>query len=256
MNSMNRRFDPLRLIALALVMGLPGLAMAQEQALPPAREVLDRFVDAVGGEDVVRKPKSFEMTGEFSMPGSGISGSLGIYSMAPNLQLVSLEIPGIGKMQEGFDGELAWSVDPTMGPRIKDGSELAQTTFNADFYAVLHLDNRYKSMETLAKTEFGDSTCFKLRLVTTNDDEIFEYFDVDTGLLTGMERTGEAPVGRIKTSQTAGDYREFAGQKMPTRIVVSVGPIEQVLKINDIKVDTVEKSIFEPPAEIRTLAQE
>ncbi len=253
---MDRRFDPLRLTALALVMGLAGLAMAQKQALPPARQVLDRFVEAVGGEDVIRRPKSFEMTGEFSMPASGISGSLGIYSMAPNMQLVSLEISGIGEVREGFDGELAWSVDPVMGPRIKEGRELAQTKFQADFYAVLHSDGRYKSMETVAKTEFGDSTCFKLRLVTTNDDEIIEYFDVDTGLLTGMEMTIESPMGPIKTSQTAGDYREFAGQKMATRIVVSVGPMEQVLKINDVKVDTVEKSIFEPPAEIRALVEE
>ena len=38
---MHRRFNPLRLTALALVMGLAGLVMAQEQALPPARQVLD-----------------------------------------------------------------------------------------------------------------------------------------------------------------------------------------------------------------------
>ena len=255
---MNRRLDPLRLTALAIVMGLAGLALAQEQeeALPPAREILDRFVEAIGGEDVVRKPKSFEMTGEFSMPASGISGSLGIYSMAPNMQLVSLEIPGIGKVREGFDGEVAWSVDPVMGPRIKDGSELAQTKFQADFYAVLHADSRFKSMETLAKTPFGDSTCFKLRLVTTDDEEIIEYFDVDTGLLRGMERTIESPMGPIQTTQTTGEYREFAGQKMATRVVVSVGPTEQVLKIDEIKVDTVERSIFEPPAEIRALVEQ
>ena len=253
---MNRRFDPLRLTTLALVMGLAGLAMAQEPALPPARQILDRFVEAVGGEEVVRKPKSLEMTGEFSMPASGISGSLGINSMAPNLLLVSLEIPGIGKVREGYDGEVAWSVDPVMGPRIKDGSELAQTKFQSDFYAVLHADSRYKSMETLARTEFGDSTCFKLRLVTTNDDEIIEYFDVDTGLLRGMEMTIESPMGPIKTSQKTGDYREFAGQKIATRVVVSVGPMEQVLKIDEIKVDTLEPSIFEPPAEIRALVEE
>ena len=253
---MNRRTNPLHLTALALVMGLAGLAMAQEQALPPARQVLDRFVEAVGGEDAVLRPKSFEMTGEFSIPASGISGSLGIYSMAPDLQLISLEIPGIGKVLEGYDGEVAWSVDPVMGPRIKEGSELAQSKFQADFYAVLHLDDHYKSMETLARTECGDSTCFKLRLVTTNDDEIIEFFDADTGLLTGIEMTIESPMGQIKTSQTVEDYREFAGQKMATRIVMSVGPMEQVLKINDVKIDTVEKSIFEPPAEIRALVED
>lgn len=249
-------------IAFAFVLGFSGVAAAQQDAvvaeveLPTARQVLDRFVEAIGGEKAVRKPKSLEMTGEFSMPANGISGELSLNTMAPNFLLVTVEIPGIGRTQEGFDGQTAWSMDPIMGPRVKDGSELAQTRFQSNFYAALHADDDYESMETLARTEFGGAPCYKLRLVTRDGEEFFEYFDVGTGLMAGMERTLESPMGPIKTSQITEGYREFAGQRMATRIVVSIGPTEQILQINDVKVDTLNKAAFDLPAEILALVAE
>jgi len=251
-----KQYFALSVIAFGLVLGFAGTAAAQEAELPPAQEVLGRFVEAIGGEKALRRPKSLEMTGEFSMPANGISGELRLYMMAPDLLRVTIEIPGIGLTQEGYDGRTAWSMDPVMGPRVKGGSELAQTRFHSDFYAALHTQDRYESIETVARTEFGDSTCFKLRLVTRYGEEFFEYYDVDTGLLTGMERTIESPMGRVKTSEIVGDYREFAGVKMATRVVRSIGPMEQVLRIDEVKVDTLKKTAFELPAEIQALVAE
>ena len=121
-----KQYFALSAIAFGLVLILAGTAAAQEAELPPAREVLDRFVEAIGGEKAVRKPKSLEMTGEFSMPANGISGELRLYTMAPDLLRVTIEIPGIGLTQEGYDGRTAWSMDPIMGPDAVDDVQRRQ----------------------------------------------------------------------------------------------------------------------------------
>jgi hypothetical protein len=131
-----------------------GLVTAQEaakkaEALPEARAIIDKYIDAVGGEKAIKKIKSMEMTGELKIPAAGINGSLKIQAMAPNKMLVTSEIPGMGMIREGYDGTIAWSVDPNMGPRVKDGEELAQAEFQSDFYGTLHDDSRFKSMETV-----------------------------------------------------------------------------------------------------------
>ena len=36
-----------------------------------------------------------------------------------------MDFPGIGKVEEGFDGETAWENSALQGPRILDGDEKA-----------------------------------------------------------------------------------------------------------------------------------
>ncbi len=234
----------------------PPQTEPEEQELPSARELIDKFVTAVGGEKAMRKHKSVSMTGSFSMPAASLEGKLRIDAMAPNLNLVSLEIPGIGNVREGYDGKVAWSVEPMSGPRVKQGKELAQTAFQSDFLAALHEDDRYESMETIGTMQVGDAECYKVRLVTINGDEIFEYYDMDSGLMLQTEMTVSSQMGEIAMTQTSEDYREFEGIKLPTKMTVTIGPMQQVLTISEVTVNTLEKSAFEPPAEILALVAE
>jgi hypothetical protein len=229
---------------------------ATAEQLPTARDVLDDYVVAVGGKKAVRKVKSMTMIGQLDIPAAGISGSLEIRAMAPNKALLTAEIPGMGQIREGFDGEVAWSMDPNMGPRLKDGDELVQAKFQADFYGTLHAADRYKSMETVEKTDVDGTTCYKIRLVTRDGDEIFEYFDVDNGLMIGTEMEAESPMGAIKVFSKMGDYRQVKGVKLPTRLTQSIGPMEQIMKFSDVSLDDVDPAVFELPAEIRALTEE
>lgn len=257
-------------VVVAFLCGAVGVGYAQqEQAhqgqadqaataepLPAARSVVDDYVKALGGEKAVRKNKSMTLIGEIDIPAAGINGSLEIRAMAPNKLLFISEIPGMGLIREGFDGEVAWAMDPNMGPRVKDGAELNQASFQADFYAALHAPDRYKSMETVEKTDVDGTSCYKIRLVTRDDDEIFEYFDVDSGLMVGSEMEAETLMGTIKIFSKLADYRQINGVKLPTRMTQSIGPMEQIMKFSDVSFDDVDPAVFELPAEIRALIEE
>jgi hypothetical protein len=261
----DRRFRnagvPVAVLALLAVCLVPVASVAQEAAptadtVPEAREVIDRYVKAIGGKKAVLEPKSLAMSGEFSVPAAGMSGTLRIQTMAPNKMLTEVEIPGLGLIREGFDGDVAWSIDPTMGPRVKEGSELSQTAYQSDFYGALHAEDRYKSMETTGQVEFDGKQCYKLELVTANGDEVVEYYDVDSGLMVGTEMTVESPMGPMQVKQTVGGYEKFGKLSLPTETTVSIGPMQQVLTITDVEHDSVDPAAFELPAEIKALVAE
>lgn len=250
-------------LAIVALVALPAVATEQaataeqaetaEQKLPSAREVIDRYVEAIGGAEALRQPKSLQMTGEFTVPAAGLEGKLEIRSMPPDLMLVEVEIPGLGLTREGFDGEVAWSIDPMQGPRLKQGAELEQAAYQADFYAALHEEERYESMETVGRVEFDGRECYKLELVTANGDEMVEYYDIETGLHVGTEMQVETPMGPAKVVQTMGDYEAFGDLRFPTETTVSVGPMKQMLTITDVERDSVDRTAFELPDEIRAL---
>jgi len=218
--------------------------------------VIDDFVKALGGEKALRKVKSMTMVGKLDIPAAGISGSLEIRAMAPNKILVKSEIPGMGLILDGFDGEFGWSIDPTMGARVKDGGELTQAQFQSEFYAMLHAADRYKSMETVEKTDVDGTPCYKLRLVTRDGEEVFEYYDVDSGLQLGSELQAETPMGALQVVSKLGEYRQVGAIKLPYSFKQTMGPMEQIMTFSDVSVNDVDPKVFDLPAEILALTEE
>jgi hypothetical protein len=218
--------------------------------------VLDRFVEAIGGKEAWRKQQSIQLAGQLSIPAAGITGSLEMLAMAPDLTLMKVEIPGLGTIREGYDGKVAWSVDPAQGPRLKDGKELTQTAFQADFYSALHDPARYKSIETVGIEDLDGARAHKLRLVTKDGDEMFEYFDAATGLMIGTEISAETPMGVLNIVAKTSDYKAFDGLKLPTKLRQSIGPMEQIMTFTDVKLGGLDRSAFAPPAEIKALTGE
>jgi len=229
---------------------------AATESLPSAREIIDRFVEAIGGEDAIRKPTQRIVTGRMEMPAQGISADLEFRQMAPDKFAVRADIPGMGAVLSGYDGEVGWTISAMTGPMLLEGKMLSQTERQADFYAALHDPSRYRSMETVARTEFEGAPCYKVKLVTTDGDEIVEYYDVDTGLMAGTEITQETPTGPMPVTATTGEYREFHGIKVATRSVQRMGPgMEQVVILTDVRSTGVQESDFDLPDEIRALIE-
>ena len=225
---------------------------ASEAKRMPAQKVIKKFVKAVGGRKAVMKKDQVVIKGKMEIPSQGISGTMEVHAKAPNLLSVHGEIPGIGTILSGYNGEIGWSINPMMGPSIMDGKMLEQTKREADFYAVLHESDRYRSMETVDKVDFEGAPCWKLKLVANNGDEIYEYYNVETGLLAGNEQKQDSPMGEMNIVSVIEDYKEFEGVKSATRIRQKIGPgIEQVLSFDEITYEGVQDSDFDLPAEIK-----
>jgi hypothetical protein len=235
-------------------------------SLPSAREVIDRHIKSIGGREALLSHKSAHVTGTFSVPASGMVGTIEMYGAAnPDRTLVKITIPGLGEMLNGYDGAHGWAVTPMTGPMLQMGKELDQTKLDAEFYGELRDPKRYKSLKTLEKTIFpaaekgqdGKSAegrpCYKISLVRIDGNEDFEFYDVETGLRAGAINTRESPMGTVTTTVVETDYKKFGNVLQATNVVQKMMGVEQKLTLATIEYDSVPESVFELPAQIKAL---
>ena len=228
-------------------------AAAPEAGLPPARSILDRHVEAIGGRAAVLKHTSTHFKGSVSMPDAGITGEIEVYGAAPNKSLLRIRLAGVGEVLEGFDGTYGWSLSPMTGPMLLEGRQLEEKRFDADYHGELRSSERYASMTTLERTEFDGRSCYKLRLVRKTGGEDIEFYDVATGLKAGSITTRETPMGTVTGTTVETDYRRFGRLLHPTTVRTQIGAVKQVVTITSIEFDNVPASVFELPAGIKAL---
>jgi len=223
---------------------------------PDADKIIARYVKAIGGKKAYLAGGSRVAEGTMSMPAAGISGALKVTAMSPDLLLVEIEIEGLGSVKEGYDGKVGWSIDPMTGPQVKSGKQLEQAADQAAYDGGLFPKDRYKTREVVGQVEFDGKSAWKLRLVSANDIETFAFFDVESGLLLGTQLTQETAMGAIPVTATMGDYKEFDGVLVPTRLVQDLGPAgKQIFELTRIESGGVDRSVFELPAEIKALVE-
>src|SRR5215208_2779319 len=73
-------------------------------AMPTADQILDKYVQALGGKAAIEKVNSRVSKGNFEIPAMGAGGPIEMYAKAPNKNLVIINIPGFGTIQQGFNG--------------------------------------------------------------------------------------------------------------------------------------------------------
>jgi outer membrane lipoprotein-sorting protein len=246
-----------KLVRTLVLAGAAALAAAPARAqdLPAARQIVDAYVNAIGGTQAIARAQHRHMLGEMSMPAAGMTMTMEIWQSRPNKMVMVMDIPGMGEMKSGYDGTTAWSVNPMQGPRILEGAELEQTLRQSDFDANLRFDHLFPTMETVERTELAGRPCYRVRMVATNGDESFGCFDTETKLLLGMTSRNESEMGVIESTTLFHDYRDFAGLKMPARTTISVMGQEMVMIIKELDTNPVPASQFALPAEIQALKQ-
>lgn len=221
---------------------------------PEAKDVIARYVKAIGGESAVRAQKSRMMKGEMSMEGMG-AAPLVIYFAAPNRMLVEVQVPDMGQFRQGFDGEVAWSLDPFSGPSILDDEQLAATRDQADFYGEVNFDKRFKSMESTGEKEFDGVKCYALKMVSNREEESTYFFEVESGLLRGTTQVQETGMGPMEMKSINKEYKEFGGVKFPVHTDIEMMGMVRSLKFTTIEIDTVKDEMFVLPDEIKALVE-
>jgi len=222
-------------------------------ALPSGRAVVNKFIDAMGGRAVVLAQSGRHMTGSFAIPAQGMSGTLDIYAQPPNRMVARVTITGIGDITTGYDGTTAWSVNPMMGPMVLDSLQAHQTRQQADFYSALYGEDQIASLETAADTTFEGTPAYKVKVTTTWAETYHEFFDKQTGLMLGSQRTQASPMGSIEFLTLVSDWRTVEGVRVPFKSVQRMMGMEQVVTIDNVEITTVPDSVFVPPPEIRAL---
>jgi hypothetical protein len=230
------------------------MSRAAEKQLQ-AKEILERYAKAIGGQEAFRKHKSQHATGTVSMPAQNMNGKMEVFAARPNKLLIKMSLPGIGDLNTAYNGSAGWIYSQITGAMMLEGKMVEQMAAQAEFDQALHNPADYQSMELLGAEEFSGEDCYKVKLVHKTGFESTEYFSKKTGLQKGFTATQDSPLGTITATTVVGEYKKFGDLLLPSRVTQTAAGIETLMTIDEVEFDTVDPSVFEPPAEVKALLE-
>jgi hypothetical protein len=249
------------ILAAAPLLSTPAIAQdtqapkaKEADKLPTPREVVDRFIKVTGGMEAYKAHAYRTSKGYFEMPAMGMRGEMVIHQAQPNLMIASIDIPQMGSMKTGFNGTTGWSTNPMQGPMIMKGKQLEQVKREADFFGSVDILKNFKEARTVGIAEFNGEKCYQLKL--TDDTGITNvYYSVKTGLAVGRKAVEISPMGEVPSVMTISAYKEYGGVLVPTMQTVEAMGQTQNMVTETVTFEELDPSIFELPAEIKTLVK-
>ena len=182
-----------------------------EEPLPKAEEILDKFVEVTGGKAVYEKVHNEKATGTFEFVGKGVKGTLTSYRAEPNKMYTRVELENIGAIEDGTDGDTAWTLSALQGPHIKEGEERAVSLRQATLREPILWRKLYKSAETAGIENVDGAPCYKVVLTPNEGKPETQYYDKKSNLMVKMTMTVVSQMGEIPTETVVSEYKEQGG---------------------------------------------
>lgn len=225
-----------------------GATVATE--LPDGFEVLERHVEAIGGEKSWKNIEGVRMEGTFDMPSFGLTGSVLINMQAPNKRAMLIDVEGMGEIKQGTNGVVAWNTQmPGTPPTILEGEDAEDEIKEADFYGDIYPRKKYASAETVGTFKLDDKDVYKVKLETTDGDHLEAMFDIETGLLLRQSFKASEDDASFSTETIFKSYKDLGdGVKMASVLEIVSPQFTQTITMTEIELDPeFESTTFDPP---------
>jgi len=240
-------------LALALLAAFLPLFGADE-ALPSVETVYNHFVAATGGKAAYEARHNLIEHATIDFAKAGLKGSLTIYEAAPDKYLGLTELPGIGKMAAGSNGEVAWENTALQGPRIKQGVESSDALRDGAFNPFLHWQKLYAKAETAGSETVEGHDCYKIVLTPKEGHPMTQFYDKKSGLMIKTMATVTSQMGEVNAETLYDDYRKDGDVLTAHRMVERAAQQEVVIQIDSVEVNPeFAKDRFDLPPEIQAL---
>ena len=242
-----RRYTPFALLALLLA-GAQSVA-----AQTTVAEVLARHAKAVDPEGKIAAMEGMKTTATMEMPAVGMTASVVAVQRRPNQMALTIDLPGIGQMRQGFDGTTAWASDPMQGPRIMAGTEASSMADGADFRSLTRPADLFTSSELVGEVDLEGEKCIRIKHTWKSGRVTTDCYSVTSGFVIETLATQNSPQGEIATVQRLSDYRSVDGVMFSFKGVVSLMGMQQIVTTKSIEFGPQEASLVAAPAEVMAL---
>jgi hypothetical protein len=218
-----------------------------DEALPPADQVISKYVSAVGGAAALDKINSRVQKGNMTMPG-GRQLPIEVFSQAPDKRVSIMHLPN-GESITAFNGQAGWLSAPGRPLREMGGSELDAARLDADLHFANDIPKLFHEVKTEKKEKIGDRQTIEVLASNPNQPAVKLYFDEETGLLVRMLRYSESALGLNPTQIDYADYKDAGGAKTPFRWTLSRPGNQFTIQVDQAEVNVpIDASRFVKPA--------
>jgi photosynthetic reaction center cytochrome c subunit len=248
-----------------IVYGTPSLeaddVFQQSPGQPTAEQILDKYIQAVGGAQRLAGLTSYIAKGtSVGFGGFGGGGQVQIFAKAPDQRTTLIEFkdaPDRGDSIRTFNGRAGWIKTPLavlkeyqISGGDLDGFRLdAQLAFPGQIKQILR--NWRVSLPTTIEDLPGPSSQTSQQPELTlgsHEVQVVQgdrpngvvatlFFDNKTGLLLRELRYSRSPIGRIPTQIDYSDYRDLNGIKIPYRLTFAWLDGRDSIEIKDVQMN-------------------
>lgn len=233
-------------LLLVLAFALPALAQNQSKpgdkpaapagsaVAPSVDQILDRYIQAIGGREAWKRLHSRLSFGTIEVPAMSLSGTVEMHEKAPNKMLATITVAR-ATYRQGFDGTVGWSDDPRDGLRKQSGIELEESKRDSDFYHPLDLHQLYTKLVFAGTEKIDDRNVYIVEATPPQSEPDKLYFDTHTGLVLRIISRHHLPEGVVVFQEDISNYREIDGIKLPFTVHQSSAESEFTIQFTEVK---------------------
>ena len=191
----------------------------QAPGAPSADQILDKYLQALGGAQRVAGLTSFAAKG--TTVGYGLDAEkrpLEIFAKAPDQRATVIQEEK-GTTTTIYDGRSGWIAAPNLPLPVLPltGGELDGAGLDAALSFPARIKQAFTRWRVGVPVDIEDREVQVLQGTTAAGNIATLYFDSKSGLLMRIIRYARSPVGRLPTQIDYSEYRDVAGVKMPFR---------------------------------------
>jgi photosynthetic reaction center cytochrome c subunit len=180
--------------------------------LPTADQLIDKYVQALGGAQAIQKISSRVEKGTVKLDGRKFP--VAIFNLAPDKRASIMQLSN-GDSLTIYDGHAGWLAVPSRPVHDMSGADLDAARLDADLHLPIEMKQIFSDFNVEHPEKVGDHEAYVVSGLREGQPPMKFYFDEKSGLLIRIVRYAESPLGRNPTQIDYDDYRDIDGVKTP-----------------------------------------
>ncbi len=208
---------------------------------PTADQILDKYIQAVGGADALQKVSSRVEKGTVIIRDRKLP--IEVFAKAPDKRFTISHGPN-GDSITATDGHIGWLASGDRPPQEMSEAENNVFKLDAAFRLPTDIKQIFTQLRVGRPDKVADKEVNQLIGIRQGQPPVRLFFDAQSGLLVRMVRYTETPLGRNPAQVDYADYRDSGGVKIPYqwtiarpagRFTIKVDQVQQNVPIDDAK---------------------
>jgi tetratricopeptide (TPR) repeat protein len=200
--------------------------------LPTVDQLIDTYIQALGGVAAISKISTREARGSTTVGGQSVR--VEVFDQEPNKRALIRHLPA-GDSCTAFNGQEGWSGVPGRPVRDMHGADLDAALIDADLHFPLHIKQMFAELRVEYPEKIGDREAYVISATNEGKPPVKLYFDEQSGLLMRLVRYAASPLGLVPTRIDYGDYRDVDGLEIPFRWTVAQTDGSSIIQLEQIQ---------------------
>ncbi len=236
----------------APVLEEPDEITEQPAGAPSADQILDKYVQALGGAPRLASLTSLVARGTYQGYDDPEKRPLEMYAKAPDERITIVHTAN-GDSATAFDGHSGWiaapDTDQPMPVMTLTGGDLQGSKVDASLSFPGGIKQIFSQWRVGSPSTINDRDVQVVQGGNPGESPVKFYFDQQSGLLVRVVRHTNLPVGLNPTQIDYADYRDVAGVKVPFRWTVTWTDGRSVTELTQVQPNApIDAARFAKPA--------